>query len=319
MGCKHEEVKMDMISEAVDYLLKMHSLNYWAEAVTFINEVSYKPTSHWLLPEAACLAVGGTHEQAVPAVAAMLALHTSIVMVDDLLDNDGRFEPIGLTKGDVANLSLVLSSAGLDAICRGDADVETQQKILTHLNHMMVTTAQGQYWDAHMTISAEGDYWRITRQKSAPFFGAAFYTGAVMGKAQPETAQDLLKLGNLLGEMIQIHDDLKDTLSTRLSSDWNERRCSLPILYAHTVNHPDRDRFISLHGQITEPNVLVEAQRILFRCGAVSYCNYQILERYKSAQVLLEKSNVIDSKPIVEVFQKVIDPVLHLNDQVQDS
>jgi len=53
----------------------------------------------------------------------------------------------------------------------------------------------------------------MVQTKSSPFFGMALQIGALLGGASIETAKRLKELGNLYGEMIQVHDDLSDTLA----------------------------------------------------------------------------------------------------------
>ena len=307
---------MELIPTAIDYLLQAPHLTNWPAAIQVIKTIAGAKPSHWMIPAAACQAAAGTLQAAMPAVAAIAALHTAIIMVDDILDNDGRFEPMGFGKGDVANLSLALCAAGQNAIQRSGVDEHTQCEVFSILNRTLLQTAVGQNADAHTTVTNEADYWRITRQKSSPFFGACFSTGALMGGASPELAQVMSEIGFIYGEMVQIHDDLKDILASPASQDWNEGHYSLPVLFALTVDHPNRQTFMEMRKNVSEESVLLAAQKILIRCGAVSYCAQQLFKRYHSAEDLLNKSNAPDRAPIAELFQKIIDPVNHLFDKI---
>jgi geranylgeranyl pyrophosphate synthase len=302
----------ELIPQAIDYLLNIAPINTWDEAVSLIKNIASHPLSHWSLPATACLAVGGSEQQSIPTVAAIIALHTSIIMVDDLLDNDGRFESMGLSKGDIANLALGLQATALNAIAASPADITTRHLISTHLNQMMVSTALGQHLDAHRPIQSESDYWAITHQKSAPFFGSTFYCGALAGGAPLETAEALLNIGYIFGEMIQIHDDFKDSLTTPASQDWSEGHYSLPILFAMTVEHPERELFSNLKKEIQNPSALKEAQSILVRCGALSYCTYQLFQRYQSTQSLLSNVALPQRNEMDTVLKKTIVPAIRL-------
>lgn len=72
--------------------------------------------------------------------------------------------------------------------------------------------------------------------------------------------------------MIQLHDDLNDTMAVPANPDWLQGRKPLPILFAQSVDHPDHARFQELCQDISNENALREAQDILIRCGGVSYC-----------------------------------------------
>ena len=304
---------MDSIAAAIDYLLEDPDIQQWNTLVDLVQHIKNHPTSHWKIPEEACLSVGGERPSALAAVAAIIALHTSIIMVDDLLDGDKRFENMGLASADVSNLALSLQAAGINAISRSKTNSEIKHLIIMQLNHMMISTSSGQHADTHTIIENETDYWLITRKKSSPFFACAFYCGALIGGAAPETSAGLLEIGSIFGEMIQIHDDLKDTLSAPASPDWQKNHISLPILFAVNVKHPEQNRFLDLRTRVfQETSALKEAQGILIHCGAVSYCAHQLLKRYNLAHERIEKLKLPNPEPINRLLDQVIEPVLHI-------
>ena len=65
--------------------------------------------------------------------------------------------------------------------------------------------------------------------------------------------------------MVQIHDDLNDSLAVPANPDWTLGRAPLPILFAQVVNHPDRTRFHELRGVIAEPAALALANACSLR------------------------------------------------------
>jgi len=307
---------MNLIAEATNYLINTVPLCDWVEGRQVINEISGHPSSHWLLPERACLAEGGTSELAIPVVAAIAALHTSIIMVDDLLDQDGHFESLGLSTGDVADLAQGLAFAGLNAIFCSSIKPDIKDLIMHNLTQMMVHTAIGQYGDAHRKIEDENEYWQNVRAKSSPFFASVFYIGALAGGAAVDTADKYSQIGGLYGEMIQIHDDLKDALQTPAAQDWADGHTSLPILYASNVDHFKKGRFLNLRTFINQPDNLLEAQNILLRCGAVSYCNQQLIKRYHQAKQILDSMEISNRGPMEAVFKKIVEPVFQLFNKI---
>jgi geranylgeranyl pyrophosphate synthase len=108
---------------------------------------------------------------------------------------------------------------------------------------MFLSTAFGQFLDVQAPAD-ESDYWQVTKTKSSPFFGAALQVGALAGGGTLETAEQLKKLGCLYGEMIQIHDDMHDSMETPANPDWIQGRSPLPILFASQVKHPEQERFV---------------------------------------------------------------------------
>jgi geranylgeranyl pyrophosphate synthase len=305
---KRKEASLDTISRALTQLVNTDPLCNWPDGVRIIQEIGTHPSSHWYIPEATCLSVGGSSQDALPAVAALIALHTSIVMVDDLIDEDGRFEAQGWKQGDLANLAQGITAAGFTVLLQSSVDEITKMTAITYFNQMMAQTSMGQHLDAHAVIQDEAAYWRLVRAKSSPFFGAAFAIGAVLGRARKDMISALNKVGSLYGEMVQIHDDLKDALTVPASADWLSGHSSLPILFARSVSHPQRDLFLRLQQDLSVSGALQEAQKILVRCGAVSYCIKQLLERGEMARELLSAIPLVNPGPLNVILDQVVQP-----------
>src|SRR5687767_4073055 len=112
--------------------------------------------------------------------------------------------------------------------------------------------------------------------------------------------------------MIQIHDDLNDTMAVPANSDWLQGRKPLPILYAQSVQHPQRARFMELYQNISAENALQEAQEILIRCGAVSYCVDQLLRRHQATRAILDETPLRNKAIVDSVIATIIAPVERL-------
>jgi geranylgeranyl pyrophosphate synthase len=158
----------------------------------------------------------------------------------------------------------------------------------------------------------EVSYWQVVENKSAPFYGCALHLGALFGGAETDAARSLERLGQLYGEIIQIHDDLNDTMAVPANPDWVQGRKPLPILFALTVKHPDQARFLKLHQNISNENALQEAQEILIKCGAISFCVDQLLRRYQTAQDIFSKTPLRDKWAVGSLIEAVIAPVWKL-------
>lgn len=265
----------------------------------------------WGLPVIACQALGKSPERAVVASAALACAQISIILVDDMLDEDPRGEYRRTGHGRAANLAVAFQAAAADALMRSQADIQVKMDALKSLNHMLLKTAYGQDLDIH-NPSDEASYWRVVQNKSAPFYGCALHLGALFGEASTHTAGGLERLGELYGEMIQIHDDLNDAMAVPANPDWLQGRKSLPVLFAQTVDHPDLAKFMKLYQNISAENALQEAQDILIRCGAVSYCVDQLLRRHQAAQELLNKMPLPNKGTVDSLIEAVITPVWKL-------
>jgi geranylgeranyl pyrophosphate synthase len=123
-----------------------------------------------------------------------------------------------------------------------------------------------------------------------------------------EIVSALHDLGSLYGEMVQIHDDLKDSLTVPASTDWLKGHSSLPILFARSVSHPQRELFLRIQQDLTVPGALQEAQNILLRCGAVSYCIKQLLDRGEMAKERLSAILLVNPDPLDVILNQVLQP-----------
>lgn len=201
--------------------------------------------------------------------------------------------------------------AALHALSQSMRSTDTEVVILNSFNEMYLTTAFGQFLDVQ-TPSTEPGYWLVTKTKSSPFFGAALQLGAMAGGASPKVAEQLKELGFLYGEMIQIHDDMHDSMETPANPDWVQGHSPLPILFATLVDHPDRERFVNLKQQVHSPDALEEAQEVLIHCGAISYCADQLIERHQNAIEILKHIPLVNHEPISALFDEILAPVDNL-------
>ena len=183
--------------------------------------------------------------------------------------------------------------------------------MVASLAHAALATAAGQYLDVQ-NLNGEEEYWAVVLAKSTPFYGAALQIGALLGGGSPTVSQSLYELGVLIGEIIQIEDDLEDSLQEPANADWAQGRNNLLILYARSAEHKDRPRFLDLLNNIEDTNSLQEAQSILIRCGAVSYCAYLLVDKYKQARSILDHAELHNPQPLVEVMDDYADSLISI-------
>lgn len=304
---------MDTFDQIANEFSTIPHVKEWPEVQALFRRVASGKPGHWLLPLRTCESVGGTNEQSIPAIVAVACSHIGIVLVDDMLDADPRGEHLRVGAPAAANMASALQSAALAVIARCEMDSDAKLMALESINEIFLATTIGQYWDVKSIVRDESSYWRIAKGKSSPFFGASLQIGALMGGASVSVAAQIKELGSLYGEMIQIHDDLNDTMAVPANPDWAEGRSPLPILFARLVDHPMRARFEE-HCQNagTNPKSLEEAQEILIQCGAVSYCIHQLLSRYQIVNGILSGLYLERREILEDLFDDVVKPVLNL-------
>lgn len=304
---------MDPYKSTVEYLLNFSIFSSWPDMGSILQRAASSRPRDWELPILACQALGESPEKAIPASAALACAQISIILVDDMLDEDPRGEYHRIGYGRAANFAVAFHAAGVEALLENGAKAKVRNESVKSLTQMMSITAFGQELDVRNPAD-ETSYWQVVENKSAPFYGCAFHLGALFGGASNNVSNEIKRLGELYGEMIQIHDDLNDTMAVPANPDWTQGRKPLPILFAQTVDHPDRENFMKLYQNISENGTLQEAQEILIRCGAVSYCVDQLLVRHQAAQNILDKTPLPNKGMVDSVIEAVIAPVHRLFD-----
>jgi geranylgeranyl diphosphate synthase, type I len=281
----------------------------WPEMISVFDHAQDTPHPDWELPLRVCEAVGGDPALAVEGAAAVACLQISIILVDDMLDDDPRGIYHRLGHGQAANLALAFQAAAARFIENARVAAVQKAALQATLAKAALATAYGQWLDVQ-NLAGEESYWRVVRAKSTPFYGAAYQIGALLGKADTAVADQLYDLGVLIGEIIQIEDDLTDALKQPANADWQQGRNNLLILYARTADHAQRERFEALLPHVADVKRLEEAQQILAACGAVSYAAYHLIERYRAGRTLLANCALPDPAPISTILEQYADKSL---------
>lgn len=281
----------------------------WPQMLRLMERVVHRESlSVWDYPAAACVAVGGKAEAALPAAAAVFCSLISIHLVDDMLDDDPKGDYHRLGIGRTANLGLAFQAAG--HLVLDDPAVEPRIRASLHASfaRMSIGTAFGQDMDSR-ELRSEEEYWRTVGTKTPPLFGAAFRMGALLGGAPEPVADALEAFGGTLGRFVQVSDDLSDALETPAKADWGRRPNNLPILYAMTADHPERQEFLELSARSDDAEALAEAQKILLRSGAVSYCVFKMVEIADEARKQLAETPLGDTGPVESIFAAHLRPL----------
>lgn len=306
------ESGMNVYQSIYQFVGGMPRVENWPDIMRVLERAVHQEPRDWRLPLAACEAVGGSPDAILPALAALACAHLSLILIDDLLDADPRGEHHRLGMPLTANLATVFQQLAPEALNACSFANENSRLMAQHsLQEMLLTTALGQYLDFRNPAD-EVAYWHIVQTKSSPFFGSAFYVGALAAEAPLEVAWSLRDFGLLYGEIIQIHDDLSDSLATPASPDWTQGRWPLPMLFARTVDHPQRERFLALRQAIADPEALAEAQIILIRSGALSYGIHELMARHNKARTLLDALTIEKPEILGNLLEAQVKPVENL-------
>jgi len=299
------------IAEIKTLVLSIPEVSDWPEMAAIFERQVDLSNKVWEMPYRACRAVGGDETLAAPSAAALLCLCCSLLLVDDMLDQDPRGAHLHLGEAKTANISFAFQSAAFRLLSDTAIDAERKAKVMTRFAGMALTTAYGQELDSR-NLPGQENYWKVLRAKNCSYFGTGLFAGAIFGNSEVEIAEKLYQFGALTGEATQIQDDISDALEKPANPDWKLNRNNLLLLYAQTADHPDRERFQALRSGTEDPEKLKAAQEILVRCGALSYGAYLLNQRCQASLKILEETPLTDQKPLRELVIKHIRPLAEL-------
>ncbi|MEM1182355.1 MAG: polyprenyl synthetase family protein, partial [Acidobacteriota bacterium] len=235
----------------------------------------------------------------------------SIHLVDDLLDEDPDGLQHRIGAGGAANAALGFQSIATRLLEDMELAPEAEAAAHRRLGDCCLGTAFGQMLDS-CDEAGEEAYWRVVDLKTPPLFSYAFFLGALSATGRLEDAIKVEALGKALGRLIQLNDDLKDALERPAAPDWGRQATNLAILYGTTADHPEREELIRLKSEVSDPECLQKAQEILVRCGAFSYCSYQMVQAYRAARSDVASLGLPDTEAMVAVFDEYLKPLVDL-------
>lgn len=306
--------------QIVELITSCDGMADWSD----LSELLSRPFGGEIKPswEYACHAAaasGGTWESGLPAAAAVLCLHYSIHLVDDVLDEDPAGLQHRLGHGPVFNMATACQAVAGLCLARADAEAGVAADLHLQLHETVVDTGYGQFLDASDPVDEDG-YWVAVRAKTPPLFRCALFMGARLAGASRRQALETAELGRFLGEIAQINDDLGDAVERPARPDWERRGGNLAILFAASAEHPEQARFLNLAEQLRagsgDSATLEEAQDILIRSGAVSYCVHRLVDSYRQGLARLAQLALAERRWLVELFEYQLEPLRRLLDRL---
>jgi geranylgeranyl diphosphate synthase type I len=293
-----------LTSEGIKELIQgLPEVSAWTDLADVFDRAGGAPHPDWQMPIITCRSAGGDPADAVPVAAAIACLQISIMVADDMLDEDPRGEHERRGVGAAANLALAFQSAAFRLIEEASLNAAQKETAVNALARAALATAYGQHLD-NQSLPGEENYWTVVAAKSTPFYGTCYALGAIVDGRTREMVEGFHDFGVLIGELIQIEDDLEDAFSRPANPDWIRQGNNLLIIYALEADHPLRDEFLSLLPEVKNGDAesLMRAQDILVKSGAVSYAAYHLVQRYQQAWRSLENLSLPSPEPIAQIL-----------------
>lgn len=262
----------------------------------------------------ACEGTGGSVEQCLPAAAAIELIHNFSLIHDDIQDEDrerhGRPTvwtiwgvPQGINAGD--GLWALAGRSFLRLAQRG-VPPERIVRAYTVLNEACLTIIEGQALDLAFEARGAGAdgvppvdvpaYLDMIERKTGALIGAALAVGALIGCGDEAVAQRCHHLGQLLGRIFQIQDDILgiwgdgEVTGKSTSSDIRRRKQSYPVVY--TLTRGPAAARVELADVYTLPEIddaaVARAVRAMEAAGAREQAAALARQAYDEALALLD-------------------------------
>ncbi len=159
----------------------------------------------------ACEAVGGKAEDACFAAASIELIHSSSLVLDDVIDKSekrrGRYTIHTLWGNDMALLTVqILAALSLKIAAR---DPRLIHAIADSLFHM----GEGEAMELVDFARDKKGYLEVAFRKTGSLFSSAAEVGALVGGGDETQIKNLTEFGNHIGIAFQIRDDILDCIS----------------------------------------------------------------------------------------------------------
>ncbi len=225
-------------------------------------------------------------------------LHTATLIHDDIVD-DAQLRRSRLSINAIwKNKIAVLSGDYFLAKGLKLAVIHKDFEFLQLISNVVEQIVEGELLQIEKTRKlnlTEKDYFKIIKLKTASLFETSFHIGSVSADADLETNQMLLKLGEKIGLLFQIKDDVIDYDTKLLNSgkksgnDIQEGKINLPLLYSlKKMNTIEKNEvYRALRRTKNTKSELIRVQNLVIKYNGIDQAELKIKQYSQEAQSLL--------------------------------
>lgn len=239
--------------------------------------------------------------------------HNFTLLHDDVMDNapSRRGKPTVHVKWN--NNTAILSGDVMQALAYqmiAKAPAPNTRKILDLFTLTNIQICEGQQYDMEFESRTDvsiDEYMKMIRLKTAVLLGCALKTGAIIGGASADDANNLYRFGENIGLAFQLQDDWLDcwgdpeTFGKCIGGDIiNGKKTYLLINALESAEEEDRKTM--LDELSPETSCLDNAEKIACfchiykKCGAEQACRKAILQYHEQALAFLNKLSIEKQK-----------------------
>jgi geranylgeranyl pyrophosphate synthase len=173
-----------------------------------------------LLLTLCCEAVGGTVVDALPFAVATEFVQTASLIHDDVIDEDSLRRGVETTHNKYGRKMAIIAGDLLVALAIKLIGERSTPKLLTYVAAGGIRMCEGEAADLLMSKNKVQSYTTnaaldIIRMKTVSFMTSAAKVGAMLGNANENQMEALIKYSERLGYSFQIRDDILDIIATQ--------------------------------------------------------------------------------------------------------
>lgn len=251
--------------------------------------------------------LGNINNNSVNAAVFLELLHTASLIHDDVVDETkirrGKSSLNAILDNRISVLvgDFTLSTALARSVQSGNIDII---KIVSKLGCAL---AEGELFQMEIADSHTVDeekYFDVIRRKTAALLAACTEIGAISAGADDQTIENFRLIGEYLGYVFQIRDDIFDyfhndkQIGKPTGNDIREGKITLPLLYA--LNNAKGSYRDSMYAIINEKDFTTANVNLLIEFakeqGGIEYAEAKMYEYQKKALDLLYQIPDSDSK-----------------------
>ena len=272
-----------------------------------------------ILPRLVGEAVGGANDGHYTLGASIEIIHNFTLIHDDIIDQDPirrGLDAVHVQYDDATaiNAGDAMLAVGFEILAESEDIPENRlSHLIRSIGEMVRKVAEGQQEDIEFETRekvTEQDYIDMIAGKTSAMFETCARTGAILGKADQETVENMAKWGLNLGLCFQLMDDLIDitgdteTLGKPAGSDIVQGKMTLIAIHAKKTGE-DLPNFDSVFGSgDSDAEKLSKAVSELGMSGSIEYARSRAMHHHSLAHECLD---ALPSSQAVEVLRELTD------------
>lgn len=239
-------------------------------------------------------------------------LHTATLVHDDVVDesNVRRGQPSARAIFD--NKRAVLAGDYLLSSALCESAKTRNFEIIEIISQLGMNLAEGelnQYSLANEIIISEAEYYQVIEMKTASLLHACTKIGAITAGANRDTVEEFGIIGNMLGMVFQIRDDIFDYFNGNIGkptgNDIREGKITLPLIYAlNNASKEESDKMMDIISSVDFSSDNIETLLNFAKDnGGIEYAQKVCDDLLNKAETLLNEISVgSDSKQMLNLL-----------------